>query len=615
MIRLRALTPILAALAGLSSLPAAPPLTRLIPDSAAIVLTFQDVPSLLASAEQSPVFKMWSDPRIARFFAPLEEMMKGEDNRADFKTRMGYDLSELLAMIEGDAAWIVTDLDFFADPTRATPPHVNFLAEFGENAGKFAAVLEKITQRWVDDGLVKAGTEDYAGSTIRSVTPVEKTADDGQDGADDAVVAARRKRIPLFWTSAEGLIVVGTARETVTALLDAIGSGGVESPLERSPRYQQLRERTGGQQVTALLHVPAILPALRKRLPDKGEDGRVNPFGIDPDRILDVLGLDAWETLYMTYGLDSTSVVTRYGLTYTEERGLLKMFQLAEGGLPRPAWIPAKWENVATARFSLNRLFAVMEEILQNLSPALHAMMQGQLLQWGKQVNLDIKRDLLGGFGDEMVVARFLGKAEGDGAPSLLGSGQFYAFSLTNAPALSRALDALIALAGPGVEKRLERREYLGRTLVSFTPPPIPDGRPAASTQGFAYAVTDRYLLLGLGSAAPVEAALQAMANPGDSFWDKPEVRRALAEIPEDAGSIQIQNVPMLLSAMFDWLIHMAPPIPGGADNGGTRKTWVDASEKPPPEVIGEYLGHSVGYVQRDSRGVHAVVRMSFPQP
>lgn len=615
MIPLRKLTTCYAALAGFLSLQAAPPLARLIPDSAAIVVTFHDVPSLVAATEESPMARMWRDPQIARFFAPLKEQMKWEEGFADFKARTGYTVSEFFALAKGEAAFVITDLEFSLDPTKATQPPMYFVVDFDDNAAKIESLLTDATQRQVEQGKVKAETETYAGFTLRSVIPVEKETDAGDDAKDGPGAGKKQKSVPLYWTSAEGLVLGSADKDTLTAQIDALKKGGVDSPIERSPHYLRVIERTGKPHYTALIHVPAILPTLQKAIAEKNEGQKPNPMGIDPSQILGALGIDAWETLYLTGHSDPASSVSHYGLTFTEERGILKMFQLGDGVFPRPAWIPAKWDTVATARFSLKQFFAGLEETLRAVSPALEGMMQGQLMQFGKQMNVDIKRDLFGSFGDELVQAQFLGRPGTGDAPSLMKSEQFYAFSVTNAPALTRVLDALLALGGPTAEKMLQRRDYLGKTIVGFTPPPGPDGKPVPGAQGFAYAVSDRYLFLSIGSAAPVEAVLQSLANPGDSFWDKPETRRALAEVPEDASSFQSQNVSILISALFETLVTLSKPPPQPAGNGQERKAWVEASEKPSLEVIERYWGDAVTYTQRDATGIHAVAKMTSPQP
>ncbi len=604
-----------AGLSGFALLQGAPPLTRLIPDTAAIVLTIHDVPALVAATEESPMARMWSDPQVGRFFAPLREHLEWEQKLGDFKARTGYTVSEFLALAKGDAAFVITDLEFSLDPAGATQPPMYFVADFGDNDAKVESLLSDATQRQVEQGQVKAETESYAGHALHSVLPVERETEAGDDSGKGIGTGKKRRRTPLFWTSVDGLVIVSPDRGTLTGQIDALRNGGVDSPIERAPHYLRLIERTGRQHYRASIHVPTILPTLQKSIAGKNEGKKPNPIGIDPSQILVALGIDAWETLYLTGHSDAASSVSRYGLTFTEERGFLKMLQVGDGVFPRPAWIPSKWDTVATARFSLKRFFSGLEETLRALSPALESMMQGQLMQFGKQMNLDIKRDLFGSFGDEMVQAQFLGAPGEGGTPSLISSEQFYAFSVTNAPALTRVLDALTTMGGPAVEKMLQRREYLGETIVGFTPPPDADGKPVPGAQGFAYAVSDRYLFLSIGSAAPVEAALQSLAHPGDSFWDKPETRRALAEVPEDASSFQSQNVSVLISALFETLVTLSKPASQRAGNVPERKAWVEASEKPSLDVIERYWGNAVTYLQRDASGIHAVAKITAPQP
>jgi len=613
---LRSLASLSVLFVSVLGLRAAPPIARLLPEDAAIVVAFPDVPALAAAAEKAPFLQMWNDPQIQRFFAPMRESSKWDETLATFKTRTGYTVQELVGLATGEAVFVLTDFAFATNPETQARPPVLMAVDFGENASKIEKLIEESTQRQKADGKVEEETESFAGTTLHTlVSIVEKTSEKTDDAEEKN--ASKMTPFTLHWASTDGLLVASSSKQAIAAFLDAVQKGGVDSPLERSPRYVNLQEKTGAHLFSLLMHFPSIVSSVEKTLVGKSANEKANPMGVNPAALIGALGFDTWQDFYVTAQIDASSSVTHYGLTFTEERGLLKIFRMAEAAFPRPEWIPAKWDSVTTARFSLKDMFAGLEETMRAVSPPLEGMAQGYLAQIGKQLNADIKRDFFGSFGNEVVQGQFFAAAGSGAAPNLMESEQFYAFSVENAAAILRVIDGFKRLGGPAIDKMLEGRDYLGQKIYAFTPPAGPDGTRAPGAKGFAYALTDRYFLLNVGSAAPVEAVLQSMANRGESFWDKPEIKRALATVPEDATSFASQNVAVLIAASFEWLASLpAAPASDPAEKKAERSPFaVDAKEKPSLELIERYWGENIGWTRRDANGIYGVSRLTHPQP
>ncbi|MFO1446766.1 MAG: DUF3352 domain-containing protein [Opitutaceae bacterium] len=586
----------------------APALTRLVPEDAAVVISLRKGPEFATAMKASPPGRMFADEQVLRFFGPLRAKLNWEQMMGVFKEGTGTTWDDMLSWVEGDGLVVLNDFSFMLDPETQNRAPVVLALEVGKNAAKVEQVLTDLTAREVDAGRAQVETESFSGIGIHVLQIIKPPAQDtGTPSADADPQATVRTPPPLVWAVVDGVFLASVDKAAVIALVDAAKRGGVDAPLERAARWVRLQERADNPALSLMVHFPAILPTLEEALAKQSGGDAPNPMGIDTTKLIGTLGLDAWGDLYATLSSSEEATVSHYGLTATEIRGALKLFLPSDGTFPKPAWIPAQWVSVGTFRYSLKSAYETLESTLRAVSPAIDQLVQSQIVQLNKQLNLDLKRDLIGSLGDEVLQVQFPANAARAGAAD-----QLYGFSLANAAAFTRALDELKKLGGPAMEKLLEKREYLGHSIYSSaTPSP---GGPTA--MGLSYVVTDRWFLLNVGSAAPIEAALQAMAGQGDSFWDKPEVRAALATVPETASGFQFHDMAVLISSIFDSITTQAKSMPAKqADGEDGQGPWIEATEKPDLDRMRRYWGGSVNYSVRDAEGFHGVARLSHPQP
>jgi len=331
--------------------------------------------------------------------------------------------------------------------------------------------------------------------------------------------------------------------------------------------------------------------------------------------VLGALGLDALGEAFWGMHIGVRDTRMDFGLTYTEERGLLKLIAYQPGPAPRPDWIPAKWPSVSSGRFSVVQAYAGLEQLLDGISPMLSGMAQGQIAALNRKLGIDLKRDLIGSMGDQMVSAYALppGLAAGE-TPSWDQMDQFFALSLDNVDAFTRAIEALKQLVGGAAADQLfTKRDYLGQTLYTVNMPSKP-GAPAA--RGFSYTIANHMLLLGVGSPATVENALQGMRDGQGAFWKRDDIKTALAGMPAEASSIQFMDMRLIISSLLEMAVRTADvPGNGKAKPGADIKSLVDVSAKPDAEVIGRYWGMATGYSVKNANGFFGTSRLAYPQP
>lgn len=597
-----------AAAAGLAAslLSAAPsvPLVNLVDDQTLLVVSVIDTPALLRGWEASPFAATWNDPQVSKFLAPLRADLDHEAFEADVKEATGLTVAELLALAEGEALIAVPRVSLADFGSKSAPP-VLFALEVGKQADK----VEKLLADTAAKKSITEETEDFAGAKVR-LRPLPKPEKEEGEEADAGPGATPGT---LAWTIVDGVLIVSFEKERVFAAIDALKQGGLPSSLGKSERFIRARERVGDAQGLFYVNFTSFNPLLRELAESfkARSQGRPNPMGVDAVSLLDAFGLDALNELYAAIKVDVAETRLDVGLGYAEERGLLKLLAYQPGPSPQPAWVPAKWPSVTTGRYSATRAYAGLEEFLENLSPMLSGLAQGQIRALNKKLGVDLARDLVGSLGEDLVS----GYAPPPGVPAGTvppweDMDQLFAVSLVNEPAFTRAIEALKSLAGPQAEQMFLKRDYLGTAIYTFNSPK-PKG--ARASRGFSYAIANGMVLVGIGSPGSIESALQGMASPQDGFWKRADVREALAGVPNDACSIQVQDLGVMMAAFVETAVRWQESSNAGK-TGEEKKTYVDPAARPDAETLARIWGLASGYSLRTSEGLFTTTRLANPK-
>ena len=601
--KLRLLLPALAAccLFPLSSFaatvpaPAAPALTDLVDDQTAFALVVPDAPALVRGWDASQFARTWNDEQVVKFFGPLRTQLKIDTWDDQAKAATGKTLRELLALAKGGAivavpASALGDLAGGKDPED---PAFFVAVELGDNA----AVVEKLAA----DAAAKADdlhvdTTKYAGVMVHANLPPPP-----KDGAKPGT--------PVVTAMCQGIWLLSPNKDRVCAAIDAIQKGGLPNALGRSENFLRVQKRAGASHLLGYVDLQALYTVLDAAL-QKSTDGQEGgPY--NPKTILATLGFDALRDAYVTMFFGDAEVRLTSGLDYSEEKGLVRLLAYGPAAAPRPAWVPAKWIGVGAGTFDSRAAYAALEQLLADASPPASSFVQAQLTQLNQQLGLDLKRDLIGSLGGEVVSGYALPPgASPDKAPALTAMDQVFAVSLENPESFANSLEALKGLMGPQADKILVKRDYLGSTLYSFTPPPEAKG-----ARGYTYTVANHLFLLGIGSPATVESVLQAMDGKHDSFWDRKEIKAALADVPEAACAVQVNDLHVLVGSVFGMLTQLPIPPIGPVAEGGTPGAFFDAAAVPDAEHIARYWGLASSYLLKDSHSIFSVVRIANPAP
>lgn len=586
---------------GFSLAPAAEPsLAQLIPADTALVFAIHDLPSQLKAFPESPAGRAWADPEIARFFAPLAANPKVKEVLAQIQAETGYAPKELLAMASGDL--------FLSVPVSSLTlvegePDADFVLaiDVGENEAKLSELIAEQRKREVSP---PAGytTEEYNGVTVHThASPAE---DPNAAPADPDAPESTENQSPLdslgsvSWALHEGRWFIASDSDLVTGALDALAAGGLSSSLATDPEYLKAIDRSGGK-IDALVYLnwSAVYPVLIAAM-EAARDPAAGPnsFGIEPVGLVKALGLDAIQALSFTAAAVGDVDRVDGALTYTEARGILALAAYRDGPVARPDWVPASWFNVTSQNFSLPDAYQELERLVDQISPALAGLAQGQIKGFERQLGIDLKRDLIGGVGLSFLSAYALPPgSNADAPPAQDELDQFIGVSLADSAAFERTLETLKAkVLPPGEASPLKKRDYLGRSLFSFE-------QPGGNGRQLTYAITDGWFLLGIGNPACVESVVQLMQTPNvdESFWQRKEVRDALADVPPGAFSVQHSELAPLLASLAASLVKIQNL------SLEPENHFVDPEAVPTREQLSRYFKHTTGYGIRAPGGLY----------
>jgi hypothetical protein len=188
---------------------------------------------------------------------------------------------------------------------------------------------------------------------------------------------------------------------------------------------------------------------------------------------------------------------------------------------------------------------------------------------------------------------------------------QLIAFSLVNEAAFVKSIEALKQLAGPAADQLFVQRDYLGHTLYTVNQPAPEPGAKAAL--GVTYAVANRTLLVGLGSPATVESALQGMAAGEGLFWKRADVKAALADLPADVVGLQLQDLRVMIGSLVETAVQLQE-VANAQKSADQKKVYLDVSARPDADVIARHWGLASGWITRTSEGLFTTSRLAHPQ-
>lgn len=612
-------------------------LLQSVPAGAPMILHVRDLSAVLENWQHTPFAKMWADPQIRAFFAPAAELLndpEAEKGFAQLQEATGMAPAELIRLLPGEFVFAMMNLPSAGDEEAGLTPQGIFGAVLGENREKIEELIEQAREKNDTDGSV---TEEFQGETLYvQMEKDEATGETREEGA---------------WAIVDDIIWFGTPKTSLQEIIANYKRGGADRPVTTSEGFAAVYRRDPEAQAAIYVDLGRLVELVRAGIAHEQaaeqaeaaalateEGGGAVPqpsmmqqMGLTPDVIVKALGLDALRGFYGTFRVSEPAIAMTMGVTWTEQRGLLRLLAYGDAPAPQPHFVPPGWSAVNATRFRISEVLEAIKEVARNANPMLEFMLTQQLDGLKQQTGVDLEKDFFGSFGDELVVASSYPK-NGVTNPMMPGE-TLLALPLANAESFTRVLDVAWSMA-PMIAQQFQNREYLGHTIRTLTVPmPGPAGTAALS---LAYAITPTYLFVDVNGTSMVETAIQRLNGEGEQFWTQPEVVAALQGLPSGSSGVSYQELAPIVHNMFrQWsnLAKLMPaqgaagmdPVEPGVDENGSPigpaaasgpdaaeglRQLIDPDALPSQETLEKYWSTATGATYREADGVRFVFRI-----
>ncbi|MFP4357935.1 MAG: hypothetical protein ACLFSZ_05800 [Puniceicoccaceae bacterium] len=349
------------------------------------------------------------------------------------------------------------------------------------------------------------------------------------------------------WALVNGTAVLAQPVEYLRDAVARIADPSEGGSLAGVDRFLDVRGRAGESDLLLFVNLGLLAEFGRgpfeKGMASAMAEPGANPLDISPEGVFEALGLDALRTFHLsaTFGADRS--VVEGGLFYREKKGLLHLLAHGDGPIPLSSLAPGNPLSTSVGRARWADAWLGVKEMLAEISPGLPMMIdmtRNNLLQ---STGVDFERSLIGGLGEELVAytaSRDAAAPGGDGPPEV---DSVVAFELSDPAGFVLALEGIKGMFG--ADAFFDKKDFEGAAIhTSKTPMP---GDPQAF---FSYAIAGDLFLIGTGKDGLLEGAVARWKEGGSGFWNRPEVRDLLAELPDGAVGASYADLGSMIGEM-----------------------------------------------------------------
>jgi hypothetical protein len=569
-------------------------LDAVVPADTTVLIKISSAPDLLERWSATPFAKLWTDPQIKSFFAPLREELEIDRWKETVKEETGRELEELIAMFSGDLIFYMPSLHEEirkleeSDDDDAMPAMV-ILADVADNE----EALEKLIldqQEQEDD---EASEEHRVTRITRDYRDIVMHIDQSMDGEEPEEEET--------WVIVDGILVMAPHPADVEKVITNVLDGGAAEPLSASASYQSIGGRVSASDILVFVNLEHLIPLLRETVEEEEKKKSADsdePDPVSPSAVLDALAVDELRAFYSSLQADSTSMQLDVGITYSSPKGILRVLAYGPGTAPRPDFIPVNATNFGAARFDVKTAWEGIEEIANAMSPGFLEMMSGQIATMAQSaaVELDLKGNLLGNLGNELVAIQSAPERSSSAVEESSTSSettpatpnQVIVLSINERQGIELTIETLKGMAGQGSEL-FDTREYLGTQINTLK-------WSQQQGQQISYALTDSYFLLSIGDTTALESVLVAMQRSDVSVWERDDVKAALAQLPDGASALQFQD----LGATGHTVLQALAMLASVDEDMGL----CDPGAVPDQGLLRKYLGAAVSGIYKDDRAL-----------
>ena len=510
-------------------------LAEYLPDNAWVTMEVDDLDKLQTDLKEGPFGKIWEHSGIKQLRERLPKAFPENPKNGPSK-ELFERVMEFGEQFSGQVAFAfggVENMLEVDDDDEHGLPEVVLLAETEMTPEDLNELMQWLEKEVKDSGghmLVEK--EKIADETVFYLWDSKKAEEE-------------EKRMGLFVV--DGVFGFGGGRSAIENLVERLAdepSGGIVE----NPDYREVFEEIGEGDVRFFLNLRGLGDLLD--FVGQSEDMQVpeNPFGVTTKGIIDALGLGGTECIGLKMDFDKGGMEIASAVFMGKREGLLKLMRLPDGDAPLVSFVPSGVATATVARYDLGAVWPIMEEILRKVSPALHLMVNTQIQAFETKAGVNVRKDILGAFGEELVTFSDLKPLDLEELddPDDLPMSEFYAVSLRDSEVFDRSLRTLLGSLAPGSEL-FKDREHKGVTIRSMR-----------GTEGvgieLSYAVTPKWLLVNVGDRSRMLRVISRLNKSRKSLWKEPSVAAVIREAPKGVKQWDYVDLENLSNFLFPLL-------------------------------------------------------------
>ena len=484
-----------------------------------------NVKTSAASWEKHPLKADLTQGQFEKFFSPmlnqLAEKMKQDE---EFWANKGK-LEKLFQALDGESTLALVKT------VKTEKGHAPFdlvlQADVGLSAEKIAELLKELGF-WQEKTLdqeegtrsLKQVKESFQGVTLHCI--------EGRTDDEEPV------NLGGWALLNEKTFIFATAPNVLRELVDAEQNGRKGNFTEQAI-WKREQELIGKADSLLFINASLSFEELRSFVKKEVADMEPNEFGVEPLVAYDSLGLDAFETFWISGVLEKDILRSKSAWSYKEKKGLLTLGTSKTLRSFVPDYIPVEAANFGVIGWDMSQAWRNLEQIVFSVVPAFKFIYDMQLNELKTKEGIDLKGGLLENFGDELVV---LSSSE---PTSPQGDG-LYLFSLKDATKLESLLATILG-KDPSIRSFVVERDFMG---VKINAVQIPDMSADQNLPPIVpyFAIWNNQLCVGFGAdASLLEKVIAEKKDGGHQGKLPPAVTRAIGFAPKDSVAFSYTDV------------------------------------------------------------------------
>jgi hypothetical protein len=599
---------------------AVPPAEKLLPDDTLAFVSVPDFAQARNIYSNSPQGRLWQDASMKAFKTKFMNKLTAT-LLAPLEKDLGIHLEDYAALPQGQFTVAVTQNgwdgagDFFAatdgllsGASDGKLPGLVLLVDTQAQSSQLKTNLADLKKRLLDAGRTvrteKIREVEFSVINLSTNTQpksLQSAASAPEEAAGDAEAPKPALKRELYIGQADSLLLLGGSPKTLEKILARL-SGAEVKTVGEVPAYEANSPMFRGAAAFGWVNAKAMLGMLSHNLEHAPADGEAAADSLvpKPGKVLAASGLAGLKSLafsqrYAEDGLHSEFLI---GVPEAGRAGLFKLLAGEARETGPPAFVPADAIKYQRWRVDGQKGWATLQQMIGDLSPQYRNTLDFwfNTVEAGakeKDPGFDLKRNLFGNLGDDLIIyakAPKAASAADPGAPPTL-----YLIGSPNAEQLAGTVRALVPMLNPqGTDAK--EREFLGKKIYSL---PLPLGGGGSLN----YACSGGYLAITT-DAAMLEEYLRSGQAEGKALRDTPGLGEALQKAGGSGSSMAgFSNDSEAMRLAWEGLKKGLVPVTGsvgpllallGMGDENLLKDWVDVSLLPGYDKISKYFSFTV---------------------